>query len=274
MQMTLVFLFNEKLYQFYIEPNKTISIGSHKKADVRVPDFTDQPIFIKWTNKGVQLKTKNAYNFDFDNTIPLNTVLLLNENTFMYFSSSMSDLPITVKLPYDCSLNFGRDESNDVVIDLPFVSSKHFTLKRESGNVRIEDNNSSNGVFLNGQRIKKAIMRSGDILSILSVNIILENGELHFQNIGKRITVNINKNRTQNQQFSSDGKYINALNYKRSPRAIVKLPSEDIVLSAAPSKGGKYEKSRGMLSSFIGTGAMFGAGLLTGSFSPALMAEK
>ena len=274
MQMTLVFLFNEKLYQFYIEPNKTISIGSHKKADVRVPDFTDQPIFIKWTNKGVQLKTKNAYNFDFDNTIPLNTVLLLNENTFMYFSSSMTDLPITVKLPYDCSLNFGRDESNDVVIDLPFVSSKHFTLKRESGNVRIEDNNSSNGVFLNGQRIKKAIMRSGDILSILSVNIILENGELHFQNIGKRITVNINKNRTQNQRFSSNGKYINALNYKRSPRAIVKLPSEDIVLSAAPSKGGKYEKSRGMLSSFIGTGAMFGAGLLTGSFSPALMAAR
>ena len=274
MQMTLVFLFNEKLYQLYIEPNKTVSIGSHKKADILIPDFVDQPVFIKWTRKGIQIKTKNAYNFDFENTIPLNTVLILNENTFLYFSSSMSDLPVTVKLPYDCTLSFGRDESNDVVIDLPFVSSKHFTLKRESGNVRIEDNNSSNGVFLNGQMIKKAIMRSGDILSILSVNIILENGELRFQNIGKRITVNINKNRTQNQQFSSSGKYAGALIYKRSPRAIVKLPSEDIVLSAAPSKGGKYEKNRGMLSSFIGTGVMYGAGLLTGSFSPALMAAR
>ena len=274
MKMTVVFLYDEKMYQFELKLNKIVSIGSHKKADIFIPGFEEYPIYVKWTVKGIRLKTKNAYDFDFGHYIKLNTVLLLNEKTFLYFSPYMSDLPVTVKLPYDCSLSFGRDEYNDVVIDLPFVSSKHFILKRESGTVRIEDNYSSNGIFLNGQRIKKAIMRSGDIMSILSVNIVLENGELYFRNVGKKITVNINKNHSKGQQYVSEGKYSDVLSYKRSPRVIVKLPSEDIILSAAPSKGGKYEKSRGMLSSVIGTGTMFGAGLLTSSFSPALLAAR
>ncbi len=274
MKMTLVFLYDQKLYQFELELNKIVSIGSHKKADIFIPGFEEYPIFVKWTVKGIRLKTKNAYAYDLGHYIKLNTVLLLNEKTFLYFSPYMSDLPVTVKLPYDCSLSFGRDEYNDVVIDLPFVSSKHFTLKRESGTVRVEDNDSSNGLFLNGQRIKKAIIRSGDVLSVLSVNIVLESGELYFRNVGKKITVNINKNNAKGQQYVSEGKYSEVLSYKRSPRAIVKLPSEDIVLSAAPSKGGKYEKNRGMLSSMLGTGTMFGASLLTSSFSPALLAAR
>ena len=274
MQMNVIFLYNEKLYQLIIEPNKTFCIGSQKKADLRILDFTDQPIFIKWTDKGVRIKTKNVYRCDLDSIIKLNTVLYLNESTLLYFSSFLPDKSINVKLPYDCSINIGREENNDIVIDFPFVSSKHFVLKRESGTVRIEDNNSSNGTFLNGQRVKKAVIKSGDVISLLSVNIILENGELHFQNVGKKLTVNIDKNRSKSQQFSVDEKFSNILKYKRSPRAIIKLPSEEIVLSAAPSKGITHEKSRGMLSSFFGTGAMVGASLLTGVYSPALMAAR
>ena len=64
------------------------------------------------------------------------------------------------------------------------------------------------------------------------------------------------------------------MKYKRSPRMQQKLPSEDIILAAPPASHRKYEKSRGVIASLFGSGAMFGASMLTGTMSPALLAAR
>src|SRR5512147_1447660 len=57
----------------------------------------------------------------------------------------------------------GRDPGVDLVIPSAAVSRRHARLMREGEGYLIEDLGSSNGTFLNGQRLKERCpLRSGD----------------------------------------------------------------------------------------------------------------
>ena len=45
----------------------------------------------------------------------------------------------------------------------------------ESGAYTITDNNSSNGTFVNGAKIKQAILRNDDVIQIGDINLIFQN---------------------------------------------------------------------------------------------------
>ena len=273
MVITAVLLHNEQLYSFPLQQGQQISIGSHKKDDVQIPSFASSQIVLKWKPLGIYANAKKAYNFEKD-SLPLNTILVLDgaTKTALYLSSETAVSEKTIKLPYNCILKFGRSEANDVVIKLPFVSGNHFVLKNEAGNVRVEDQGSTNGLYLNGKRISIAKMKSGDVLSILSVKITLTNGVLTFANVGDKLTVKVAA------PSADDVSHVSAkssrLKYRRSPRTQDQLPSQDIILASAPTKAQKFEKSRGMFASLAGTGAMLAANMMTSAVSPALLAAR
>jgi len=274
MVITVVLLHNDNLHSFALQYGQEVSIGSNKKDNLQIPEFASSQIVVKWKNSGVYVNAKKAYNFEKD-VVPLNTIIVLNNatKTVLYLSSETSESEKSIKLPYNCILKFGRSDSNDVAIKLPFVSSSHFVLKNEAGNVRVEDQGSTNGLYLNGKRVTIARMKSGDVLSILSAQIKLINGTLTFANVGDKIE--IKKIATES---ADTVKHVSAnssrLEYRRSPRTQDQLPNQDIVLANAPSKGQKYEKSRGMFASLAGTGAMFAANMMTSAASPALLAAR
>lgn len=79
-------------------------------------------------------------------------------------------------LPPDAVAKFtiGRAGDNDIVINGATVSSHHATLvKKTSGEVVIIDNNSTNGTYVNGNRVSSAILHDGDIV-MLAKNYPLE----------------------------------------------------------------------------------------------------
>lgn len=274
MIVTVVFLNKDNLYHTQLEMGKEVSIGSHKKDHIQIPSFEANQIVIKWKTSGISVHAKKAYNF-YKDIVPLDTTIMLDyaSKTALYLSSLTSKYPNSLKLPYNCILRIGRSDSNDVVLKLPFVSSSHFVLKNEAGNVRVEDIGSTNGLYLNGKRITIAKLKSGDVLSILSAQIRLLNGELFFSNLGNNIIIRGIKEDTDRSASHVDGQ-ITHLKYRRSPRTQDQLPSEDILLAPAPSKGQKYEKGRGIFSSIAGSGAMFAASMLTSAASPALLAAR
>lgn len=51
------------------------------------------------------------------------------------------------------ALSIGRDGSSDVVIDAPSISRRHALLRRDGSSWVVTDERSSNGTFVNGQRI-------------------------------------------------------------------------------------------------------------------------
>jgi predicted component of type VI protein secretion system len=60
----------------------------------------------------------------------------------------------------------GRREDCDLRIPLGDVSRKHCRLIKDDGVIRIEDLGSSNGTFINGERVQQAQLGAGDTLQV------------------------------------------------------------------------------------------------------------
>jgi pSer/pThr/pTyr-binding forkhead associated (FHA) protein len=71
-------------------------------------------------------------------------------------------------------MSLGRDPTCDRVIDLPMVSGRHARLSRAGDQTLIEDLGSSNGTFVNGRRIDRALAVSpGDLIGLGSYTLKL-----------------------------------------------------------------------------------------------------
>lgn len=83
---------------------------------------------------------------------------------------------LTVKLPDGGEMEFGvskpeitvgRGESNDVVIDDERVSRSHARLEiNPQGEVKVIDTGSTNGVMVNGVKVKETAIRPGDVIEM------------------------------------------------------------------------------------------------------------
>jgi hypothetical protein len=72
------------------------------------------------------------------------------------------------------TLTIGRDVNNDLVINDAEVSRNHSRLTAQSGGYLIEDLASTNGTFVNGQRlISPKLLNAGDVVG-LGETIVLE----------------------------------------------------------------------------------------------------
>lgn len=63
-------------------------------------------------------------------------------------------------------LSFGSAETNDIVIHSKYVSHCHGFFMVRGGSVTIQDNNSTNGLYFNGQRISNLLLRDGMVIRI------------------------------------------------------------------------------------------------------------
>jgi ABC-type multidrug transport system ATPase subunit/pSer/pThr/pTyr-binding forkhead associated (FHA) protein len=75
-------------------------------------------------------------------------------------------LLMTVQFGDKSSLSIGRDETNDIRIDGLQISKHHAKLRFSGGEVLIEDSNSTNGVFVNGARVSRQVLRPNDSVQI------------------------------------------------------------------------------------------------------------
>jgi pSer/pThr/pTyr-binding forkhead associated (FHA) protein len=71
----------------------------------------------------------------------------------------------TVEMPGD-SMRIGRSLSADLRFEDPTVSRRHAVLILESGGVRVLDDRSLNGVFVNGDPVEWSSLSDGDELAI------------------------------------------------------------------------------------------------------------
>lgn len=68
----------------------------------------------------------------------------------------------------------GRREDCDFRIPLGEISRKHCRLIRDGENLRVEDLGSSNGTFVNGERVQEAVLQPGDTLQMGSVVFVVQ----------------------------------------------------------------------------------------------------
>jgi len=73
-------------------------------------------------------------------------------------------------------ITIGRKADNDIVIDNQAVSGYHARIKKEGQSLFIEDANSLNGTYINGQKIFKGELHNGDtvLIGVHTLDVILE----------------------------------------------------------------------------------------------------
>lgn len=75
-------------------------------------------------------------------------------------------------------LTIGRIAANTVVLNHPQVSGRHAFVERVDGGYRIVDTNSTNHVFVNGQKATAQLLRTGDEIRIGPYRLIYTGTEL------------------------------------------------------------------------------------------------
>lgn len=89
----------------------------------------------------------------------------------------------------DCRLNIGRSTDNQIVYQNQYVSSHHACLIWQNQTWSITDTQSSNGTFLNRQRIATKQLKPGDMVYIMGLKIIVGNGFLSLNNPDHAVTL-------------------------------------------------------------------------------------
>lgn len=71
--------------------------------------------------------------------------------------------------PFYAKMIIGRQSTNDIPLPDRTVSKRHAVIGRVRGQAVVKDLGSRNGTFVNGQKVEKAILASGDRLKVGSV---------------------------------------------------------------------------------------------------------
>jgi hypothetical protein len=75
----------------------------------------------------------------------------------------------------DKNLSLGRTSDNDIALDDPFLSKKHAMFTVRESKIYLEDLNSRNGTFLNGNRLNMGVdaqLTDGDKISMGNVEFL------------------------------------------------------------------------------------------------------
>jgi hypothetical protein len=72
------------------------------------------------------------------------------------------------------TITLGRHETNDITLPEITVTGKHAIIKIDADGISIEDLGSTNGTFVNGERIRKRRLNPGDIVNLGKVQLTLK----------------------------------------------------------------------------------------------------
>jgi ABC transport system ATP-binding/permease protein len=76
------------------------------------------------------------------------------------------EVPVTFRLLPGSIKTLGRAQNVDFVVDAALVSRVHCRFTLDEAGLGIEDLGSTNGTWVNGRRVERAPLQSGDTIKI------------------------------------------------------------------------------------------------------------
>jgi pSer/pThr/pTyr-binding forkhead associated (FHA) protein len=84
-----------------------------------------------------------------------------------------AELPFTFRILPGSIKTIGRARRADFIVEAPLVSRLHCQLTAGAAELEVVDLDSTNGTFVNGERVARVAMRSGDRLGVGRVELIV-----------------------------------------------------------------------------------------------------
>lgn len=92
-------------------------------------------------------------------------------------SAENADAPFSFRITPGNVKTVGRATGADFIVDAALVSRLHCRLSAGSAELEVRDLDSTNGTFVNGSRVTRAFLKSGDRLGIGRVDFIISRPE-------------------------------------------------------------------------------------------------
>lgn len=84
-----------------------------------------------------------------------------------------ADQPFTFRLTAGSIKTIGRAPRADFIVDATLVSRVHCRLSAGAADLEVVDLSSTNGTFVNGARIERALLKNGDTLAVGKVEFVV-----------------------------------------------------------------------------------------------------
>lgn len=99
----------------------------------------------------------------------------ISNTPYLKLINRKDSLPFKIKEAYtlDDTITMGRNKDNDIVIVDPYVSNHHAKIILDENFYFLEDFDSANGTYLNGDKLMDAIkLRNGDRIKLGQVEFL------------------------------------------------------------------------------------------------------
>jgi pSer/pThr/pTyr-binding forkhead associated (FHA) protein len=101
-------------------------------------------------------------------------ILQATENPGDRATPPPDDTPVTFRLTSGAIKTIGRAAGADFILDRALVSRLHCRLTAGDENLEVQDLSSTNGTFVNGKRVQRAHIASGDRLRVGRIELTVE----------------------------------------------------------------------------------------------------
>ena len=245
MSIVMSVLYGDLTYYTAINSSHVFRVGEQSNSYLVIPNL-GYDLTITPNGKNFQIEVSNSQGkrmiyADFD----VSTVIDFEKKIAVYISESVGR-PAFVQMPSDCEIHIGKSDKissdgsrNEIVLDLPFVSRNHFKIVRENGHTTVHDNNSTNGLFLNGNRISSARVKQGDVLSVFTIRFVVDGNSLRIENAGNHLKLYQIKETDKRKEAPIRPVSKRDIQFTRAPRLVPGIENETISLERPPEAGGQ-----------------------------------
>jgi len=91
-----------------------------------------------------------------------------------------AEFPFTFRILPGNIKTVGRAAGADFIVDAPLVSRLHCRLTAGAAELEVIDLESTNGTFVNGERVDRALLRRGDRLGVGRVELMVSDAPDHL----------------------------------------------------------------------------------------------
>ena len=95
----------------------------------------------------------------------------------MWILQSAESQGLTFRMGPGAVKTVGRATRADFIVDAPLVSRLHCRLSAGAAELEVVDLESTNGTFVNGERVARAILKGGDRLGVGRVEMTIETSD-------------------------------------------------------------------------------------------------
>lgn len=93
---------------------------------------------------------------------------------WMLTTADGAEMPFSFRILPGNIKTIGRAARADFILDAPLVSRLHCRLTAGADELEVKDLDSTNGTFVNGERIARALIKGGDRVGVGRVELIVQ----------------------------------------------------------------------------------------------------